>query len=331
MRAWARANAGWIVPAAVLCAGAGAACAGPLSAGPRSAGDLWDRPAESNVRNAHATVAGSGDGMTFQGDGLVVFRPRMALSLHLQTLTGTLPAELDVLEVGGATYQRAATDQKWVRSSTSPPDPTWENATDPRLIGQDRIGGDPAWHLRATRGSVPVDMWVRQHDGYPLRLVTPNGKGATFTFTFDRFNTGVQVDAPPPVQLKPAPRSLRGGVGDSLALNAARLTVPSVDDDAQSDDDLVVPRPGNRLVVVEVLVENISSGPLSTFFDWRLADAKGFAWDQALAVRQPSFEGGELDPGESARGFLTYEVSRSATSLTLTVKVDGDTAAFALS
>jgi uncharacterized protein DUF4352 len=322
MHAWARASAGWIVPAAVLCASA--ACSGPLSAG-----DLWDRPAESSVRNAHATIAGSGDGVTFRGDGLVVFRPRLALSLHLQTLTGT-PAELDVLEVGGATYQRAATDQKWARSSTSPPDPTWENATDPRLIGQDSIGGDRAWHLRATRGAVPIDMWVRQHDGYPLRLVTPNGKGATFTFTFDRFNTGVQVDAPPPVQLKPAPRSLRGGVGDSLALNAARLTVPSVDDDAQSDDDLVVPRPGNRFVVVEVLVENIGSGPLSTFFDWRLADAKGFAWDQALAVRQPSFEGGELDPGEYARGFLTYEVSRSATSLTLTVKVDGDTAAFAL-
>ncbi len=325
MHEWARASVSFIVPAAVLCAGAGAACSGPLNSG-----DLWDRPAHSNVRNAHATITGLGNGVTFRGDGLVVFRPRMAMSVHLQTQSGAMPAELDVLEVGGATYQRAGGDEKWTRSPTAAPDPTWENATDPRLVGQDRMGGDQSWHLRASRGATPVDMWVRQRDGYPLRLVTANGSGATFTFAFDQFNTGDRVDAPPAVQLKPAPRSLKGGVGDSLALSAARLTVVSVDGDAQSEDDLVVPRPGNRFVVVEVLVENVGHGVLSTFFDWRLADAKGFAWDPALAVRQPSFEGGELDQGESARGFLTYEVSRSSTGLTLTVKVDGDTAAFSL-
>src|SRR6266700_749635 len=324
MRRWARARASLIVPAAVLCAGAGA-CSGPLSPG-----DLWDRPAHSDVRNAHATITGAGNGVTFRGDGLVVFRPRMAMSVHLQTQSGAMPAELDVLEVGGATYQRSGVDEKWTRSSTSPPDPTWENATDPRLVGQDRMGGDQSSQLRASRGAPPVDMWVRQRDGYPLRLVTANGSGATFTFAFDQFNTGDRVDAPPAVQLKPAPRSLKGGVGDSLALSAARLTVVSVDGDAQSEDDLVVPRPGNRFVVVEVLVENVGHGVVSTCFDWRLADAKGFAWDPALAVRQPSFEGGELDQGESARGFLTYEVSRSSTGLTLTVKVDSDTATFAL-
>jgi hypothetical protein len=321
MRAWT--GGAVALPVALLCTGA--ACSGPVSPG-----DLWDRPAQSDVRDAHATITGAGNGLTFKGEGLVVFRPRTAMSLHLQTQSGALPAQLDVLQVGGATYQRAGADEKWARSTTSPPDPGWQNVTDPRLMGQDRLAGVPAWHLRASRGTDPVDMWVRQRDGYPLRLVTTNSAGATFSFVFNRFNSGDHVAAPPSAELKPAPRSLKGEVGDALTMNGARVTVLSVDGDVPPGDDDVQPLPGSRFVVVEVLVENVGPDGLSTFFDWRLTDAKGFAWDPALAVRQPSFVGGELAPGGSARGWLTYEVSQSSAGLALTVRVDNDTAAFTL-
>ena len=320
MHGWPRAGAGLIVT--VVLAGA---CSAPVGAG-----GLWDRPEQSDVRDAHATITGSGNGVSFVGEGLVIFRPRAALSLHLQTRSGTVPAALDVVQVAGTTYQRADADEKWTRTATPPPDPTWSNVTDPRLVGEERLAGDPAWHLRASRGQGTVDMWVRQRDGYPLRLVTTSGAGSTFTFTFDRFNTRDRVSAPTALQLKPAPRNLRGEVGDPLTLNAARITVLSVDPDAEPADEEAGPRPGNCFLVVEVLVENVGDGPLSTFFDWRLSDARGFGWDQALGIRQPSFVGGELDPGGSSRGFLTYEVSRSSGGLALSVKVDDDTATFAL-
>jgi hypothetical protein len=77
-------------------------------------------------------------------------------------------------------------------------------------------------------------------------------------------------------------------------------------------------------------VENTGREPISTFLDWRLSDSAGSTWNEALAVREPSFLGGELSPGDTIRGFLTYEVTATAAQLTLTVRLDGDTAAFAL-
>jgi hypothetical protein len=298
-----------------------------------SASDLWGRPLDSGVRNAHAIVTASGGagGEKLQGDGTVIFKPRTAMSLRLQTRLGMVGGELDVLEVAGVTYQRAAADQKWQRSSAPAPDPSWDAATDPRLLGDDAVGGQAAWHLRAIRGPSPVEMWVRKSDGYPLEVLTRNGAGTVFRFVYDQFNAAAEVVAPSAPEMKPPARVLSGRVGDSLSLNGARITLISCDENAVPDDDSVAARPGNRFVVVEVAVENTGSRELSTFLDWQLSDSARDTWSQALSVREPSFLGGELAPGETARGFLTYEVSDSASQLVLSVKLDDDTASFALS
>jgi hypothetical protein len=290
-------------------------------------------PLQSAARNAHAiiTAVGRGDGAALQGQGTVVFKPHTAMSLQLRTRLGPLPGELDVLEVGGVTYQRAGADQKWQRSAAPAPDPTWEGATDPRLLGEDTLDGTSAWHLAATRGGSPVEMWVRKSDGYPLQVLTSGGNGTVFRFTYDRFNDATEVVAPLAPDIKPPARMLTGRVGDSLSLSTARITVISCDDNAVPDDDSIVPRPGNRFVVVQVAVENTGSTDLSTFFDWQLTDSARDTWSQALSVREPSFLGGELAPGETAQGYLTYEVSATASQLVLTVKLDDDTASFALS
>ncbi len=320
---------GWVAPvgAVVVSLGVISAAAG---CGQPSASDLWAQPTQSGARSAHATVAavGSGGAVAFQGDGTVVFKPRPALSIRLRARLG--PGELDVLEVDGVTYQRSAADQKWARSPAPPPDPTWKRATDPRLLGQETVHGDRAWHLRASRGGFPVEMWVRTSDGYPLEVVTNNGAGTVFTFVYDRFNGADSVVAPLALDMKPPPRVLSGRVGDALSLNAARIAVLSCDENAVSDDDLVQPRPGNRFVVVEVSVQNTGTQELSTFFDWRLTDSSRSTWSEALAIREPQFQGGELEPGETSRGFLTYEVSSSAVQLVLSVKLDEDSATFAL-
>jgi hypothetical protein len=323
----------WVAPvgATVLLLGVVSAAVG--CGLPPSASDLWGRPLQSGVRNAHATVTASGgaSGEKLQGDGTVVFKPRTAMSLRLRTRLGMVGGELDVLEVGGVTYQRAAADQKWQRSSAPALDPTWDGATDPRLLGDDTVRGQAAWHLKAIRGGSPVEMWVRKSDGYPLQVLTSNGVGTVFRFTYDEFNAATQVVAPSPPEMKPPARVLTGRVGDSLSLDGARITVISCDDNAAPDDDSVAPRPGNRFVVVQVSVENTGSTDLSTFFDWQLIDSGRDTWSQALSVREPSFVAGELEPGQSAQGFLTYEVSSSASQLVLTVKLDTDTASFALS
>jgi Domain of unknown function (DUF4352) len=312
----------------VLCwamLGGSAACGGQPAAG-----DLWDRPGQSTARDAHATVQATGGGAAFQGGGTIVFKPRTAMSLRLQARLGPLPGQLDVLEVNGVTYQRVTVGDKWARSPVAVPDPTWEGATDPRLLGQVTLAGVRAWHLRATRDGSPVEMWVRASDGYPLQVITHSDTGILFRFLFDRFNTGDRVVAPLAYELKPPARTVTGRVGDELAIDGARIGVLSSEDGAAADDPVVVPRAGNRFVVVEVSVENEGAEPLSTFFDWSLADSAGGTWAEALDVRDPAFTGGELEPGERAQGFLTYEVSATAAQLTLVVRLGGDRATFVL-
>jgi hypothetical protein len=45
-------------------------------------------------------------------------------------------------------------------------------------------------------GGNPFEAWVRESDGYPLKYASTM-QGSTFTATFDRFNTGQTVSAPP--------------------------------------------------------------------------------------------------------------------------------------
>jgi hypothetical protein len=326
---------GWTVPVGAAVLSCGVLSAMVACGDQPGAADLWARPAQSAARDAHVTItaagATTGDRVAIQGDGTVVFKPRPAIQLRLQAGVGGLPGQLDVLEVGGVTYERVTVDQKWARSTTPAPDPTWTGATEPRVVGQDTVAGSRAWHLEASRGGSPLEMWVRMSDGYPLKVVATTGAGMVFTFAFDGFNSGQSVVAPLAFELEPPARRLSGQVGDVLSLNAGRIAVLAFEDDVVPDDDLVRPRPGNRFVVVEVSVENTGSSSLSTFLDWRLSDPAGSTWHEALAVRQPSFLGGELGPGEAARGFLTYEVTATASQLTLTVKLDDDTAVFALS
>lgn len=298
--------------------------------GQPSAGDLWGQPDRSAVHDAHATLVATGSGATFQGDGTIVFKPRTAMSLRLRTGTGPLAGQMDVLEVNGVTYQRADADQKWARSPVPVPDPTWAAASDQRLVGQETVAGDRAWHLVATRSGSPVELWVRERDGYPLQVITRSAGGTTYRFAFDQFNTGDRVAAPMAFELKPLARSLSGHVGDVLQLNSARIGVLSFEDDATADDPQVQPRAGNRFAVVEVSVENTGSGPLSTFLDWRLTDGGLGSWSAALDIRDPAFPAGELAPGESARGFLTYEISGRTSKLVLVVRIDDDTASFSL-
>ena len=320
---------GWVVPvgaAAVLSLGvlSAAACGDP------GAADLWGQPDRSGAHDAHATLVATGADAGFQGDGTIVFKPRTAMSLRLRTRNGPLSGQLDVVEVNGVTYQRPTASQKWARSAVPVPDPSWNGVGDQRVVGQDTIGRDRAWHLAADRGGSPLDLWVRVSDGYPLRVVTRSAGGTTYEFAFDHFNTGERVVAPLAYELKPAPRQLAGRVGDVLALNAARIAVLSFEDAAVADDGVTRPLSGNRFVVIEVSVENTSGGLLSTFLDWRLTDGGQASWSEALSIREPPFPAGELAPGESAHGFLTYEIGGTASKLTLVVKLDDDTASFAL-
>ena len=84
-----------------------------------------------------------------------------------------------------------------VKASTSS-NPSSFKGTDAVYLGEDSLTQGKAWHVRAKDASgSPFEAWVRERDGYPLKYAS-TAQGSTFTATFDQFNTGQTVTAPPP-------------------------------------------------------------------------------------------------------------------------------------
>jgi hypothetical protein len=98
-----------------------------------------------------------------------------------------------------------------------------EQLQDPGLVGTETINGAQTYHLRGTvQASVTPganqsiettteDLWVRQSDYYPIKIVAHGGgsnKGTTITVdvtaTFTAWNSGVTITPPPPDQVTTA-------------------------------------------------------------------------------------------------------------------------------
>src|SRR5262249_41027317 len=75
----------------------------------------------------------------------------------------------------------------------------WQEATDGTLLGEEELPTGKAWHVKATsRQGNAFEAWVRKSDGYLLRYFATSKSGnTTFTYSMDRFNSGVTIDAPP--------------------------------------------------------------------------------------------------------------------------------------
>ena len=115
-------------------------------------------------------------------------------------------------------------------------------------------------------------------------------------------------------------------MGTAVALNSATVTVVSADLNYKSSDQFTQPKAGNRFVAVEVLygntgTEKVSYSPL----DWKLSDSSGFSYDYSYSGKGPELHSGDLNAGEKARGFITYEVPQAATGLVLKLALGDDT------
>lgn len=311
-------------------------CSAPLI-GPPAAHDILAKPSKSGIKDAHAAVKGhfasGGFAAEITGEGLVIFRPKTAMHLRLQGQLGALPFGLEIISVDGKDYQRLGT-QKWTQENAKKPaDPEgWQRATDPRLLGEETLPQGKTWHVKSKdQSGNDFDLWVRQTDGYPLKYASGSSDGS-FTLIFDKFNTGATVKAPPPSEIQPAARNVRGRVGEAMQLNAARVTVVSANLNAPPADRYSKPKPGNRFVVVEILYENTGNEKVSyNPFDWKLSDGAGFSYDDTFGGREPTLHFGEISPAEKARGFITFEVPEAATGLVLKSKLGDDTMTIALS
>lgn len=119
------------------------------------------------------------------------------------------------------------------------------------------------------------------------------------------------------------PAAAAAKVGDTIALkgieksNTADVTLVKVVDNAEGEDEFTKPADGKRFVAVQFRIKATGSKAYSDapMNSAKLLDAQGQAFGTAIADTKagPSFQvPANIAPGESALGFLTFEVPKDA-------------------
>lgn len=305
---------------------------GPFGGTP-SAQDILSRPGRAGLRDAHLAISGTpGQGMTdvlVTGQGDIVFSPRLAYHLAMTTSIGGVNVASEVLSVDGSSYQRSS-GGRWLRSPVAIMPSSfvaWSGAGAARLVGEEAVAGSRCWHVGATTGGIPLDLWVREADGFPVRAQV-----GQLVVDYSRFNSGVKIAAPPASAVQPQGKSVTVTVGQAAHLNGVDVTVPAADLNYRPANRALRPRPGDRFVLAEVDylltgADRVSYGPVQ----WRLTDVHGADYQPAFLDREPRLGLGDLTArGQQARGFLSYEAPAAAAGLRLQGAIGGDTVTITL-
>jgi hypothetical protein len=183
------------------------ACEPSGSAAPRptpapTAQDVSARPAKSAMRDGQFAVSGDfwlgATAYPATGDGVLVVRPAWATRLNVQVDAGGLLGRVgaDVVEIGGRQYVRVGLGGWTARDTTGAAGTLF--TSDPSLVlaGEETLPGGRAWHIRRAVDTTTYDGWVRESDGYVLRITVDQTRVYRLQLDLTEFNTGAAVTAP---------------------------------------------------------------------------------------------------------------------------------------
>ena len=185
-----------------------AGCGVPTPAAP-SAKDVLAKPQQSNLKDAHFNVTGkiADNGATVEliGDGALVYKPKLAGRFKFTTNVGGQAVAIQEISVDGTNYGMTPSSPKWVATkSTSGIDPSaFAGASDQKYVGEENLPQGKAWHATAKdKDGNAFDAYIRESDGYPVKYVETQSGGQNITLTFDKYNTGETITAPPADQVQ---------------------------------------------------------------------------------------------------------------------------------
>jgi hypothetical protein len=195
-----------VVAVAVLTAG----CGVPTPAAPPSAKEVLAKPQQSNLTDAHFAVTGkiTNNGVTVQlvGDGALIYKPKPAGRFKFTTTVGGQTLTIEEISLDGTNYGLTPASSKWVSTkSPSGIDPNaFSGASDQKYVGEETLPQGKAWHASAKdKDGNAFDAYIRESDGYPIKYVETQTGGQNITLTFDHYNTGETIMAPPADQTQP--------------------------------------------------------------------------------------------------------------------------------
>jgi hypothetical protein len=186
-----------------------AACGVPTPAAPPSANEVLAKPQQSDLKQAHFNVTGkiSDNGATVElvGDGALVYKPKLAGRFKFTTNVGGQSVTIQEISVDGMNYGLTPASPKWVATqSSSGIDPSaFSGTSDQKYVGEENLPQGKAWHATAKdKDGNAFDAYIREKDGYPIKYVETQSGGQNITLTFDTYNTGETITAPPADQIQ---------------------------------------------------------------------------------------------------------------------------------
>lgn len=167
------------------------------------------KPQQSNLKDAHFNVTGkiTDNGTTVQliGDGALVYKPKPEGRFKFQTTVGGQTITIQEISLDGTNYGLTPASPKWAATkSASGIDPTaFAGASEQKYVGEETLPQGRAWHASAKdKDGNAFDAYIRESDGYPIKYVETQTGGQNITLTFDKYNSGETITAPPPDQIQ---------------------------------------------------------------------------------------------------------------------------------
>ncbi len=186
-----------------------AACGVPTPAAPPSAQEVLAKPQQSDLKDAHFSVTGkiSDNGTTVElvGDGALVYKPKLEGRFKFTTNVGGQTVTIQEISLDGMNYGLTPASPKWAATkSTSGIDPSaFAGASDQKYVGEENLPQGKAWHATAKdKDGNAFDAYIRESNGYPIKYVETQSGGQNITLTFDTYNTGETITAPPADQIQ---------------------------------------------------------------------------------------------------------------------------------
>ena len=176
---------------------------------PPTAQQILAKPDAADVKDAHfnlvAHIVSGNIAFDATGDGIIVVKPEQASRFTMLTTIGGQTLRFDEIIIGGKEYDLSPDNPRWtVRPSTNSSNPSSFKGSDATYLGEETLAQGKAWHVKAKdENGNPFEAWVRESDGYPLKYASTMQR-SSFTATFDRFNTGQTVSAPPASDIQPS-------------------------------------------------------------------------------------------------------------------------------
>ena len=120
------------------------------------------------------------------------------------------------------------------------------------------------------------------------------------------------------------PKTKVYSIGQTVQLGDYYITVEKFNTNPKYEDPFNDLKKSDRVVAVEVLIENKGSKPKPyNIFDFTIQDKEGYTYDPSWNFTvKPDLGSGDLQPGRKVRGNITFEVPKSATGLELIYQPD---------